>query len=31
VPVIRNGNIDDAITELMELVLAAAEPLEVGQ
>jgi 2-phosphoglycerate kinase len=30
VPVIRNGNIDDAITELMELVLAAAEPLEVG-
>jgi 2-phosphoglycerate kinase len=29
VPVIRNGNIDDAITELMELVLAAAEPLEV--
>jgi 2-phosphoglycerate kinase len=31
VPVIRNGNIDDAITELMELVLAAAEPLEVGK
>ena len=31
VPVIENGNIDDAITELMELVLAAAEPLEVGK
>ncbi|HEY2939140.1 MAG TPA: hypothetical protein VGJ27_04955 [Gaiellaceae bacterium] len=31
VPVIRNGNIDEAISELMELVLAAAEPLEVGK
>jgi 2-phosphoglycerate kinase len=31
VPVIRNGSIDDAISELMELVLAAAEPLEVGK
>ena len=31
VPVIENGNIDDAIGELMELVLAAAEPLEVGK
>ncbi|HYX88572.1 MAG TPA: hypothetical protein VE753_04320 [Gaiellaceae bacterium] len=29
VPVIENGNIDDAIAEVMELVLAAAEPLEV--
>jgi 2-phosphoglycerate kinase len=29
VPVIRNGSIDEAITDLMELVLAAAEPLEV--
>jgi 2-phosphoglycerate kinase len=31
VPVIRNGSIDDAISELMELVLAATEPLEVGK
>ena len=31
VPVIQNGNIDDAIAEVMELVLAAAEPLEVGK
>jgi 2-phosphoglycerate kinase len=31
VPVIANGNIDDAIAEVMELVLAAAEPLEVGK
>src|SRR6266542_2972803 len=28
---IESGNIDDAIGELMELVLAAAEPLEVGK
>jgi 2-phosphoglycerate kinase len=31
VPVIQNGNIDDAIAGVMELVLAAAEPLEVGE
>ena len=31
VPVIRNGSMDEAITELMELVLSAAEPLEVGK
>jgi 2-phosphoglycerate kinase len=31
VPVIENGNIDDAINEVMELVLTAAEPLEVGK
>jgi 2-phosphoglycerate kinase len=29
VPVIENGSIDDAISDMMELVLAAAEPLEV--
>ena len=29
VPVIENGNIEDAIAEVMELVLAAAEPLTV--
>jgi 2-phosphoglycerate kinase len=29
VPVVENGSIDDAIAEVMELVLAAAEPLEV--
>ncbi|MDX6490892.1 MAG: 2-phosphoglycerate kinase, partial [Gaiellaceae bacterium] len=29
VPVIENGNIEDAIGEVMELVLAAAEPLTV--
>jgi 2-phosphoglycerate kinase len=29
VPVIENGNIEDAIGEVMELVLSAAEPLEV--
>jgi 2-phosphoglycerate kinase len=29
VPVIENGNIDDAISEVMELVLTATEPLEV--
>jgi hypothetical protein len=27
--VIENGNIEDAIGEVMELVLSAAEPLEV--
>jgi 2-phosphoglycerate kinase len=26
VPVIENGNIEEAIAEVMELVLAAAEP-----
>ena len=26
---IENGNIEDAIGEVMELVLSAAEPLEV--
>jgi 2-phosphoglycerate kinase len=31
VPVIENGNIEDAIAEVMELVLAAAEPMTVGQ
>jgi 2-phosphoglycerate kinase len=31
VPVIENGNIEDAIGEVMELVLSAAEPLEVRQ
>ena len=30
VPVIENGNIEDAIGELMELVLTAAEPVAVG-
>ena len=30
VPVIENGNIEDAIGEVMELVLAAAEPVAVG-
>ena len=29
VPVIENGNIEDAIAEVMELVLTAAEPLQV--
>jgi 2-phosphoglycerate kinase len=29
VPVIENGNIEDAIGEVMELVLNAAEPLQV--
>src|SRR3954453_9072226 len=29
VPVIENGNIEDAIGEVMELVLSATEPLEV--
>ena len=29
VPVIENGNMEDAIGEVMELVLSAAEPLEV--
>jgi 2-phosphoglycerate kinase len=29
VPVIVNGNIEEAITEVMELVLTAAEPLQV--
>ena len=29
VPVIENGNIEEAIGEVMELVLSAAEPLEV--
>jgi 2-phosphoglycerate kinase len=29
VPVIANGNIEQAIGEVMELVLSAAEPLEV--
>jgi hypothetical protein len=27
--VIENGNIEDAIAEVMELVLTAAEPLQV--
>ena len=31
VPVIENGNIEEAIGEVMELVLNAAEPLAVGQ
>jgi 2-phosphoglycerate kinase len=31
VPVIENGNIDDAIAELMELVLTAAESIKVKQ
>ena len=31
VPVIENGNIEEAIGEVMELVLAAAEPLTVRQ
>ena len=31
VPVIENGNIEEAIGEVMELVLSAAEPLEVRQ
>jgi 2-phosphoglycerate kinase len=31
VPVIENGNIEDAIAEVMELVLTAAEPLAVGR
>jgi 2-phosphoglycerate kinase len=31
VPVIENGNIEEAIGELMELVLTAAEPLKVGR
>jgi 2-phosphoglycerate kinase len=31
VPVIDNGNIDEAIAGVMELVLTAAEPLEVGK
>ena len=31
VPVIENGNIEEAIGEVMELVLAAAEPLSVRQ
>jgi 2-phosphoglycerate kinase len=30
VPVIENGDIEDAIGQLMELVLQAAEPLQVG-
>jgi 2-phosphoglycerate kinase len=29
VPVIENGSMEDAIGEVMELVLSAAEPLEV--
>ena len=29
VPVIENGNIENAIIEVMELVLTAAEPLQV--
>jgi 2-phosphoglycerate kinase len=29
VPIIENGNIEDAIAEVMELVLAAAEPMRV--
>jgi 2-phosphoglycerate kinase len=29
VPVIENGSMEDAISEVMELVLSAAEPLEV--
>jgi 2-phosphoglycerate kinase len=31
VPVIENGNIEEVIGEVMELVLAAAEPLTVKQ
>ena len=31
VPIIENGNIEDAIAEMMELVLAAAESLRVRQ
>jgi 2-phosphoglycerate kinase len=31
VPIIENGNIEDAIAEVMELVLAAAEPMRVRQ
>ena len=31
VPVIENGNIEEAIGEVMELVLTAAEPLAVRQ
>jgi 2-phosphoglycerate kinase len=31
VPVIENGNIEEAIGELMELVLKAAEPVAAGQ
>jgi 2-phosphoglycerate kinase len=31
VPVIENGNIEDAIGEVMELVLTAAEPVAVGR
>ena len=31
VPVIENGNIEEAIGELMELVLTAAEPVEAGR
>ena len=30
VPVIENGNIEEAIVEVMELVLAAAEPIAAG-
>jgi 2-phosphoglycerate kinase len=30
VPVIENGNIEDAIGEVMELVLTAAEPVAIG-
>jgi 2-phosphoglycerate kinase len=30
VPVIENGNIEEAIGNVMEIVLAAAEPLQVG-
>jgi 2-phosphoglycerate kinase len=31
VPIIENGNIEEAIAEMMELVLAAAESLRVRQ
>jgi 2-phosphoglycerate kinase len=31
VPVVENGNIEEAIVEVMELVLNAAEPLRVGR
>ena len=31
VHVIENGNIEEAIVEVMELVLAAAEPVAAGQ
>jgi 2-phosphoglycerate kinase len=31
VPVVENGNIEDAIGEVMELVFTAAEPVQVGQ